>query len=155
MDEWAHREVLTAEADSSDIVITLSKAPIAGTLYCYPEASDAEGTPLTVTNTGTKVVVTGAAAGDKIVAYYFSQESTAKHCTFSNSATPGAYVIYSDTTYKDATNTIVAEQMKCFKAIPQKRISLSYQGSGDPVSMDIVFDLLEDDEGRVLDVARL
>ena len=150
--DWAVREKITASEAGK---LTLAATPVEGTVYVYTEANDATGEPIVGTVTGTTFSATDIAANSTYVAYYIKSEATAKHVTFSNANTPGAFVVYTETEYKDASGTIEAEQTKYFKAVPQKRFSLSYQGSGDPVSMDLVFDLLEDDDGNVIDVARL
>lgn len=150
--EMAVREVLKVETAGK---VTLSATPVAGTLYVYAKASDMEGDPDATTATGAEVSITGAAVGDEYVAYYFKTSTTAKRVVFNNRKTPANYIIYSDTTYKADDDSIVAEQIKCFKAMPQKAISISYQGSGDPASMDITFDLMEDDDGNVIGFTRL
>ena len=150
--EMAVREELTCSEAGK---LTLSGTPIAGTIYVFKKENDLDGAPAATTATGSSVTVTGATTGDKYVAYYLKQESSAKTVVFNNRKTPGNYIVYSDTEYKADDDTVVAEQIKCFKAMPQKAISISYQGSGDPCSLDITFDLTEDDDGNVISFTRL
>lgn len=145
--EIAHREKLTSDSTT----ITLSKTPVAGTVYVYPADSDLEGTPITEC-TGTSVTVTEA--GDYI-AYYIEASETAKSVTFSNNVTPGCYIIYGDTVWKDTNDTVIAEHFKAYKAMPQKAFSITYQGSGDPLTLEMTFDLMEDEDGKVYDTVRI
>ena len=150
--DWAVREEIKATTAGK---VTLTDTPIAGTIYVYKKADDLTGEPAATTATDKEVTVTGAQVGDVYVAYYLKEVSTAKSVTFNNNTTPGSYIIYCDPTYKAEDDAIVAEQIKCFKAMPQKAISLSYQGSGDPASMDLTFDLLEDDNGDTIKFTRM
>ena len=149
--EWATREELAATGGK----ITLTETPIAGSLFVYKKDSDAEGDPVATTSTDKDVTLGEATEGEIYVAYYLKEVSEAKKVTLSNRVTPGSYIVYADTTYKADDDTIVAEQIKYYKAMPQKAISLTYQGSGDPASMDLVFDLAEDDDGNVMDITRM
>lgn len=150
--EWAVREVLTVATEGK---LTLTATPIAGTLYVYPKNADLDGEPVATTATASEVTIANAQVGDEYVAYYLKEVAEAKTVTLNNNVTPGTYIIYSDTTYKADDDTIVAEQVHCYKAMPQKAISLSYQGSGDPASMDLTFDLMEDDDGNVIAFTRM
>lgn len=153
--DWAVREEIVAAAAGS---LTLSAAPIAGSLYVYAKSSDAEGTPVAGSVAGTTFTATTAgdiAKDSTYVAYYLKTENTAKKVTFTNRVTPGSFIIISDTEYKADDDTIVAEQITCHHAMPAKAISLSYQGSGDPASLEMSFDLTEDDNGDVITFARL
>ena len=149
--DWAVREVLKATAGK----ITLTAEPIVGTLYVYPKNADLDGEPVATTAAASDVTIADAEEGDEYVAYYLKNVKDAKTVTLNNNVTPGTYIIYSDTTYKAEDDTIVAEQIHCYKAMPQKAISLSYQGSGDPASMDLTFDLMEDDNGDVISFTRM
>lgn len=149
--EWAVREEIVA----TDGKVTLTDTPIAGTVYVFPKASDMVGTPVGTEAADKDVTVADAKAGDVYVAYYLKEVAEAKTVVFNNQKTPGAYIIYSDTTYKAEDDTVVAEQIKCYKAMPQKAISLTYQGSGDPCSMDLTFDLMEDADGNVIGFTRM
>lgn len=149
--DLAIREVLTCETVGT---VTLSSTPVAGSLYVYEFDSDLSGTPAATTSTGTTVTIADAAVGDKFVAYYINTNATAQTVTFDNVNTPGAYIIYSDTVWKTEDDTIIAEQLHAYKAMPQKALSMTYQGAGDPISIDITFDLMEDEDGNVITYVR-
>lgn len=149
--DLAIREVLTCATAGT---ITLSETPVAGTLYVFAQAQDMAGTPAATTSTGTSVTIDGATVGDKYVAYYINADAEAQTVFFDNNDTPSDYIIYSDTVWKGEDDTVYAEQIHAYKAMPQKALSMTYQGSGDPISIDITFDLLEDNDGKVIQYTR-
>jgi len=69
-------------------------------------------------------------------------------------ASPKFYVLVSDTVWKDDNGAILNETMTAFKVRPRKNYSASYSGTGDPQSVSIVFDMVGDPAGNVLDLTR-
>lgn len=150
--EIGKREKLTVATAGK---IALSDRPVAGTLYVYAADSDLDGEPVSTTATDKEVTITDAKVGDTFIAYYIVASENAKSATFSNAKTPGCYIVYGDTVWKDTNDTIQAEHFKAYKAMPQKSFSITYQGSGDPLSMEMTFDLMEDDDGNVYTSTRV
>lgn len=145
------REKLTLATNK----LTLSKTPVAGTIYVFKEGDDITSTPAATEATGTSVTISGGSDGDVYIAYYIVASEDAKSATFSNAKTPGCYVIYGDTVWKDTNDTISAEHFKAYKAMPQKAFSITYQGSGDPLTFEMTFDLFEDEDGNVYTSSRI
>lgn len=135
--------------------LTLSKTPVAGTLYVFKEGEDITSTPAATTATGTSVTISDGTEGDVYIAYYIVASEEAKSATFSNAKTPGCYIVYGDTVWKDTNDTISAEHFKAYKAMPQKAFSITYQGSGDPLTFEMTFDLMEDEDGNVYTSSRI
>lgn len=146
------REKITVATEGK---VTLSKTPVAGTIYVYKEGEDITSTPAATTATGTDVTITAAKVGDVYIAYYIVASEDAKSATFNNEKTPGCYIIYGDTVWKDTNDTISAEHFKAYKAMPQKAFSITYQGSGDPLTFEMTFDLMEDEDGNVYTSSRI
>ena len=144
------REALVAAEGGT---ITLSKAPVAGTIYTYAEG-EPESSAIAATAADTLVTIEGAQAGDKYVAIYVHTSATAKKVVFNNKSFPKDYIIWADTFYKDEDGEIVGETIHAFKATPQTAISMTYQGTGDPMSLDITFDLSEDANSDVIEYIR-
>ncbi len=144
--ELAMREKITVATEGK---LTLTKTPVAGTIYIYKEGEDITATPAATTATGSEVTITGAKVGDVYIAYYIVASETAKSITFSNNQTPGCYIVYGDTVWKDTNDTVIGEHFKAHKAMPQKAFSITYQGSGDPLTFEMTFDLMEDEDGKV------
>ncbi len=135
--------------------LTLTKTPVAGTIYVYKDGEDITATPAATEATGTEVTIEGGNDGDVYIAYYIVASKEAKSATFNNDKTPGCYIIYGDTVWKDTNDTISAEHFKAYKAMPQKAFSITYQGSGDPLTFEMTFDLMEDEDGNVYTSSRI
>lgn len=65
---------------------------------------------------------------------------------------PKYYIIKADTVWQDASGTTYDETMTFHKACPKRALNISYNGDGDPTSVDVEFDLLQDANGKVLTV---
>lgn len=68
---------------------------------------------------------------------------------FNNNDANKFYIITGETVWKDKDGVTYAENIKCYKASPQRAYNITYTGTGDPTSLDITFDLAEDDDGNV------
>lgn len=64
------------------------------------------------------------------------------------------YTITSETVWQDKDGTKYSEDLVFFKAKAKRAFNIAYDGSGDPVSVDVEFELAEDDEGRLFKVTR-
>ena len=146
------REKITVKEEGK---ITLTKTPVAGTIYVFKDGEDITTTPAATTATGTEVTIASAKVNEVYVAYYIVASEDAKSATFNNDKTPGCYIIYGDTVWKDTNDTITAEHFKAYKAMPQKSFSITYQGSGDPLTFEMTFDLMEDEDGNVYTSSRI
>ena len=146
------REKITVKEEGK---ITLTKTPVAGTIYVFKDGEDITATPAARTATGTEVTIASAKVNEVYVAYYIVASEDAKSATFNNEKTPGCYIIYGDTVWKDTNDTISAEHFKAYKAMPQKSFSITYQGSGDPLTFEMTFDLMEDEDGNVYTSSRI
>lgn len=65
---------------------------------------------------------------------------------------PLYYIIKAETVWQDAFGATYDETMTFHKACPKRALNISYNGSGDPTSVDVEFDLLQDDNGKVLTI---
>lgn len=77
--------------------------------------------------------------------------------TFKNTALstmPHYFVIVSDTVWQDKNGTVCDETLTFHKAMAKRAYNISYNGDGDPVSVDIEFELGQNDEGEVLTTSR-
>lgn len=77
--------------------------------------------------------------------------------TFRNTALstmPKYFVIESDTVWQDKFGEVLDEKLTFHKATAKRAFNISYNGDGDPVSVDIEFELGQNDEGKVLTTSR-
>ena len=70
--------------------------------------------------------------------------------TFENkpNSMPKYYKIKAETVWQDEGGATYAETMTFHRVSPQKAFNISYSGDGDPLSVDIKFDILEDSATR-------
>lgn len=149
--ELAKREILKV----ADGKITLTDTPIAGTIYVYKLDKDCEGEPAAKSATGKEVTLADATAGDKYVAYYFAQNEEAKTVVFNEGNTSAFYTIDGYTKMKDTEGLDSMEYVKGYKVQPQQAITLTYNGGSDPISLDVTFDILTDDDGNAYSHTRV
>lgn len=64
------------------------------------------------------------------------------------------YKIEGETVWQDEDGTIYNEKITAYKCLPKPNYSATYNGSGDPISLDIEFDLCVDKDGNFLDIER-
>lgn len=84
----------------------------------------------------------------------FTAGTTSYSVTFENTpdAMPKYYIVKAKTVWQDAEGHTFDETMTFHKACPQRALNIEYNGSGDPVSVDLVFDLLQDANDKVLTI---
>ncbi len=103
-------------------------------------------------------VFTAATSGDIAVGseyevgYIVSKTSGVKRVSFNNKKTPKDYYITMSTVEKDEDGVLTPFIITCYKASIQRDFELSFSSEGDPVSLSISFNLLEDKNGNVLDI---
>lgn len=69
---------------------------------------------------------------------------------------PAYYQISANTVWQDANGATYAETVVCHKATPQRAFNITYEGGdGDPSSMDIVFDLMEDANHKIVTLTKV
>lgn len=135
--------------------ITLTDEPVAGTLYVYKLENDCSGEPVATTATAKAVTIENAKTGEKYVAYYFKTSETAQKVVFNEGNTSDFYTIDGYTKLKDTDGLDSMEYVKGYKVQPQQAITLTYNGGSDPISLDVTFDLLTDDDGNTYSHVRV
>lgn len=85
---------------------------------------------------------------DKLLALVSGADATADATSieFKNDTSVNIiyYVIEADTVWKDKAGTTKEEHIVIHKAMPKKAYNITYNGAGDPVSVDIEFELMGD-----------
>lgn len=73
---------------------------------------------------------------------------------FANNKEAKFFTIVSETVWKSKDGTVYDEVLTFWKASAQRALNISYSGEGDPVSMDLVLDLTENDAHKVVTIER-
>ena len=89
------------------------------------------------------------------VGYVVTKASGVKRITINNSKLPKAYYITMDTVEKDENEVLTPYKMIFYKAQPQRNFSLSQSSAGDPASITMTFDLLEDKDGNFAEIVEI
>lgn len=92
---------------------------------------------------------------DYEVGYIVTVSSDVQRITFGNEKVPQDYFITMSTLDKDEEGTLTPFLIKAYKATVQRTWELSFSSEGDPATVTVTFDLLEDKEGNILDMIEL
>lgn len=84
-----------------------------------------------------------------------SRNSGVKKITFNNKRLPKDYYITQTTVDKDEEGLFTPFVMTAYKASIQRNFELSFSSEGDPASITLTFDLMEDKDGNIFDMVEL
>lgn len=152
------REVLTVTGSAGSEKITLAQTPISGSVSVYKlEGLRDNGTPVTVDNvTGKDVDLSGAVAGDEVVAFYqYAAPASSKRVSVKSTKFPKAVEIFGTGL---ARNQEDEQDYPChvhvFKARPQNNFTFTMSGT-EATNLELTFDLYEvkdaNGEGQYID----
>jgi hypothetical protein len=85
------------------------------------------------------------------VGYIVTKTSGVKKISINNKNLPKAYYITMNTVEKTEDDEVIPFKIILYKAQPQRNFSLSQSSEGDPATITMTFDLLEDKNGNVSD----
>lgn len=151
----ARKENITATAEGS---LELHNAPVAGTVFVYAEddfgGTAIEGTVADKTFTATTASEIAQDAS-YVVGYLEEKTSGVKKVAFNNKKIPKYFYVQMSTLDKDENGELVPMRITCYKGSPQRSLELSFSSEGDPASVKITLDALEDEDGNVLDMIEI
>lgn len=138
--------------------LTLTNTPIIGTVFVYNE-DDFGGTEikgsvegkLFTAETNSEIV----AETSYVVGYLEEKTSGVKKVAFNNKKIPKYFYVQMSTLDKDENGELVPMRITCYKGSPQRSLDLSFSSEGDPASVTITLDALEDEDGNVLDMIEI
>lgn len=158
---YADAQTVTATAAGSlDIVLPEGGTVVTGTVFVYPEDSFGDEDALiegiwaenkfTATSTD-KIAVNGKYT----IGYVINRTKGVKKIAFNNNKLPKDYFITMKTVDKDEEGLLTPFVMTAYKASIQRNFELSFSSEGDPASVTLTFDLMEDKDGNILDMVEL
>lgn len=136
----------------------------AGTVFAYPEGEFGdEGSVIAGTFASGKFTATTpadiAVGEDYVVGYVVSRTSTTgnavKSITFNNKRLPKDFYITMKTLDKDEEGVLTPFLITVYKATIQRNFELSFSSEGDPASVTLTFDTLENKDGDVMSFVEL
>lgn len=130
--------------------LTLSEAA-AGDYVQVFKADDDLGTELEATVSEKDVTVT-VENGTEYIVYYYKKSAKPQVVHLDSKHFPKAYRVEGSVPYKTENDDIVEAHPVWYKAAPQAAFELSWQNTGDPVSMTMTFDVMADADGNIFDM---
>lgn len=126
----------------------------ASTIFVYPKD---EFGYTEIKGTFADGVFTATEAGDIVVGEtytvgYLVTRTGVNRVSFASSNLPKDYFITMDTLEKDEEGTLTPYIITAYKASIQRNFDLSFSSEGDPATLTLTFDLLEDKDGNVMDI---
>lgn len=158
----AYAETQTVKCTTAgkvSITVPNGQSIVAGTVYVYPEDSFGDESAK-IAGTFATNEFTATTAGDIAVNSYYKvgfivSRSDVKKITFNNKKMPKDYFITMKTLDKDEEGILTPFIMTAYKASIQRNFELSFSSEGDPASVTLTFDLLEDKDGNIFDMVEL
>lgn len=139
------REKVTA-ADTTKLEVS---AEIASTAVQVFKADDDMGTEITTTGATGKEVTCTVESGVEYIVYYYAKQAAAQVVHLDSRHFPKAYRVEGSIPYKTESDDIIEAHPIWYKAAPQAGFELSWQNTGDPVSLTMTFDVLADENGDI------
>lgn len=137
------REKVTA-VDTTKLEVS---AEIASTAVQVFKADDDLGTEITTTGATGKEVTCTVESGVEYIVYYYAKQAAAQVVHLDSRHFPKAYRVEGSIPYKTESDDIIEAHPIWYKAAPQAGFELSWQNTGDPVSLTMTFDVLADENG--------
>ena len=137
------REKVTA-ADTTKLEVS---AEIASTAVQVFKADNDLGTEITTTGATGKEVTCTVESGVEYIVYYYAKQAAAQVVHLDSRHFPKAYRVEGSIPYKTESDDIIEAHPIWYKAAPQAGFELSWQNTGDPVSLTMTFDVLADENG--------
>lgn len=147
-------------AGKVSITVPTGQSIVAGTVYAYPEGSFGDEAAK-IAGTFANGDFTATTAGDITVdsnyevGFIVSRTQGVKKISFNNKKMPKDYYITQKTVDKDEEGVLTPFVMTAYKATIQRSFDLSFSSEGDPASVTLTFDLLEDKDGNIFDMVEL
>lgn len=146
--------------EAGKLAVTVENGTIvAGTVFAYPEgAYGDEAAVIKGTFAGGTFTATEAdkiASGTTYEVGYIVNRTGVKKISFNNKKLPRDYYITMTTVDKDEEGLLTPFLMTAYKATIQRNFELSFSSEGDPASVTLNFDLMEDKDGNIFDMIEL
>ena len=158
---YADSKTVTCEtAGTLALTVATGQEIKAGTVFVYPAGSFGDETAAIAgtfaTGTFTATTESDIAVGSKYeVGYIVTRTTGVKKISFNNKKLPKDYYITQKTVDKDEEGLLTPFVMTAYKASIQRNFELSFSSEGDPASVTLTFDLMEDKDGNIFDMVEL
>lgn len=138
--------------------LTIPDGVKTNTLFVYKQG-EWGGTPIKGSFSGT--TFTATEESDIVlndiyeVGYLVTKETGVRKVSLNNKKAPQDYFVTMLTNDKDEDGTITVKKYTIYKAKPARQFSVSHSSDGDPMSVSIQFQALEDKDGNYVDIVEV
>ena len=145
------REVVKGSAGGK---LTLTGTPKDGTVFACKKGEWGKGV---IDGSFSVTDFTATSTGDIVqdeyyeVGYLEEKASGINKITINNNKLPKDLTISMETLDKDVEGNLVPFIINVYKATIQRNLELSFSSEGDPATLSVTFDALQDDDGNVMD----
>ena len=158
---YADKQTVTC-ASGGSLALTLPTGGTiqTGTVFVYPKDKFGDETALiagTYSN-GTFTATTAAdiaQGSDYVVGYLISRTAGLKKIAFNNKRLPKDYYITASTLDKDEDGVLTPFKQVYYKASVQRNFELAFSSEGDPATVTVTFDIMEDKNGNYVDMIEI
>ena len=153
---YAEKKTVRALADGA-ININENGTIQTGTVFVYPvgkfgdESSQITGTY--ANNTFTSSSITQNTEYE--IGYLVSMVGGVKRISFNNKKLPKDFFVTMKTVDKDEEGVLTPFVITAYKATAQRTFEVSFSSEGDPATVTLTFDLMEDKDGNILDMVEI
>lgn len=156
---YAETQTITATSNGA-LTIPIANGTIqAGSVFAYPIGEFGNESKLITGTYSNNTFVGGTSyivAGSKYeVGYIVERTSGVKRVSFNNSDLQQDYYITMKTADKDENGNWTPFLMTAYKACPKRNFDLSFSSDGDPATVKLEFDLMEDADGNIFDMIEI
>lgn len=138
--------------------LDVPKEAVAGTVFVFNKGEFGEA-EIKGSVSGNKFTATSTeqiqAETEYEMGYILNKSTGVQKISFTNKNLPKAYYISMNTVEKDENEVLTPYKIILHKAQPQRNFELSQSSEGDPASITMTFDLLEDKDGNFVDMLEI
>ena len=152
------KRIETKVGSTSKITLEETNTIDAGSVCVY-KADDTElKTELKSTVSGKDITLTDSDSvteGTPVVVFYGVTRQDVYNINIKSTSFPKAFAVYGDTYMKTEDDDILPYRLTVYKAVPQPNMTLSFANNGDPGTVTITLDLMEDKNHNMVDLTLL
>lgn len=157
---FAETNTITATTDGTLSISSANGTIQSGSVFVFPVGSYGDEESMivgtyasgTFTSNNSNAIVNGS---QYEVGYLISRNVGVKRISFNNNQLPRDYFITMKTVDKDENGILTPFIITAYKASVKRDFEVSFSSEGDPASVTMTFDLMEDKNGNVMDMIEL
>lgn len=153
-----HKTIKCTAAGKVSIPAITNGTIVAGSVFVFPKDEFGSGTPIAgsfASSDYTAATASDIAVDSEYEVGYIVNRTGVKKVAFNNKRIPKDYFVTMSTLDKDEEGVLTPFRIIVYKAAPQRNFELSFSSEGDPASVTITMDCMEDKDGNLIDMVEL